>query len=124
MERVKYQSSKEKQSRGHGQSKMWKTFYNSCEDVTLLHIELSRTIRIAGFEQSFTRTVIYFFYVRIIMNTVIYWMKHSLSNPTKTSQIFQFFFLIDYQDMSASIILRFSSKQTSFTASLLTQKNI
>lgn len=85
MERVKYQSSKEKQSRGHGQSKMWKTFYNSCEDVTLLHIELSRTIRIAGFEQSFTRTVIYFFYVRIIMNTVIYWMKHSLPNPTKTS---------------------------------------
>ena len=61
MERVKYQSSKEKQSRGHGQSKMWKTFYNSCEDVTLLHIELSRTIRIAGFEQSFTRTVIYYF---------------------------------------------------------------
>ena len=61
MERVKYQSSKEKQSRGHGQSKMWKTFYNSCEDVTLLHIELSRTMRIAGFEQSFTRTVIYFF---------------------------------------------------------------
>lgn len=51
-------------------------------------------------------------------------MKHTLSNPTKTSQIFQFFFLTDYQDMSASIILRFSSKQTSFTASLLTQENI